>query len=66
MGKPSDYGFLSASDVAELAGLTVPTVNRAAKDGRLEPAFVISSVNVFRREDIDRWLEARRIVKGQQ
>jgi excisionase family DNA binding protein len=52
--------FIDSEDVARLTGLSIRTIWRMARDGRLPPS--ISPTNRrfrWRRADIDAWLSAR-------
>jgi excisionase family DNA binding protein len=57
-GNQSSVAWLSAFDAASYAGLSVITITRAARRGRLR-AVKVNAARVwrFRREWIDQWLQ---------
>ena len=60
--KEQEYEFityLTSSDVAEMAGVKVPTVNSARAKGDLHPASRIGSTWGYLESEVRRWMDWR-------
>ena len=54
--------YLTSSEVARQAGVSIPTVTRATQRGEIKPEYVApgpNGVRLFTPEEVERWIAAR-------